>query len=97
MQEGSTDVECRFDWHQTATHVVIAIYCKNYHPDTSYVEVSPVRLKVHAYFPEQGGSFNLDIELAGVSFVQNILMEQCDQIWRNFATLTVTSKSLPIF
>ena len=33
LQEGSADVECRYDWHQTATHVVIAIYCKNYHPD----------------------------------------------------------------
>ena len=33
----------------------------------SFVEVSPVRLKVHIYFPEQGGSFNLDLELAGVS------------------------------
>jgi cysteine/histidine-rich domain-containing protein len=64
--EGSADVECRYDWHQTATHVVTAIYCKNYHPDTSFVEVSPIRLKVHVYFPEQGGSFNLDLELAGV-------------------------------
>jgi hypothetical protein len=67
LQEGSADIECRYDWHQTATHVVVAIYCKNYHPDTSFVEVSPVRFRVHVYFPEQAGAFNLDLELAGVS------------------------------
>ena len=75
FQEGSADIECRYDWHQTATHVVVAIYCKNYHPDTSYVEMSPVRMKVHVYFPEQAGSFNLDLELAGVSyFTRSILI-----------------------
>jgi len=60
-------VECRYDWHQTATHVVVAVYGKNYHPDTSFVECSPVRLKVHIYFPEQAGAFDLDLELAGVT------------------------------
>lgn len=64
--EGSAEVECRYDWHQTATNVVVAIYCKNYHPDTSTVEISPVRLKVHIFFPEQAGTFNLDLELAGM-------------------------------
>jgi len=39
----------------------------SYHPDTSFVEVSPVRFRVHVYFPEQAGAFNLDLELAGVS------------------------------
>ena len=60
-------MECRHDWHQTATHVVVAIYGKKYDPDTSYVELSPVRMKCHIVFPEQGGFFNMDIELRGVS------------------------------
>lgn len=67
-QEGSAAIECRYDWHQTATHVVVAIYCKNYHPDRTSVEVSPIRLKVHIYFPDQAGAFDLDLELAGVSY-----------------------------
>lgn len=59
-------MECRHDWHQTATHVVVAIYGKKYHPESSSVEVSPVRLKCHIVFPEQGGSFDMDFELRGV-------------------------------
>ena len=68
FQEGTNVVECRFDWHQTATHVVVAIYGKKYDPDTSYVELSPVRMRCHIVFPEQGGFFNMDIELRGVSY-----------------------------
>lgn len=67
-------MECRHDWHQTATHVVVAVYGKNYHPDTSYVEANQIRLKIHIYFPEQAGAFDLDLELAGVinEFIINI-------------------------
>ena len=61
-------MECRYDWHQTATHSVVAIYGKKYDPSLSYVELSPVRMKCHLVFPEQGGSFNMDIELRGVSY-----------------------------
>lgn len=68
--EGSAQVECRYDWHQTATHVTIAIYGKKYDPDSSYVEVSPVRLKCHLVFPEQGGSYHMDIELRGIINVE---------------------------
>eukprot|EP00093_Oithona_nana_P009083 09083.XXX_24134_22748_1 [CDS] Oithona nana genome sequencing. len=68
--EGSNVVECRFDWHQTATHVVVAIYGKKYDPDTSYVELSSVRMKCHIVFPEQGGFFNMDIELRGMISIE---------------------------
>jgi len=64
--EGSNQVECRYDWHQTASHVVVAIYAKKYDPDSSYVDISSVRLKCHIVFPEQGGSFDMDIELRGI-------------------------------
>ena len=59
-------MECRYDWHQTATHVTVAIYAKKYDPDISKIEIHPIRLKVHVYFPEQAGAFDLDLELAGV-------------------------------
>ena len=66
---GSEQVECRHDWHQTATHVTVAIYGKKYDPDSSYIEVNPIRMKCHIVFPEQGGSFDMDIELRGVSLM----------------------------
>jgi len=59
-------VKCRFDWHQTGTHVIVAVYGKKYDPSQSCVKLSPVRLSISLYFPEEGGSFNLDVELVGV-------------------------------
>jgi len=63
-------VNCRYDWHQTATHVTVAIYAKKYDPNVSYVEVNPIRLKAHLYFPQEKGSFNIDIELKGLVTVE---------------------------
>ena len=37
------DMKCRYDWHQTATHITVAVYAKKYDFNVSYVEVSPVR------------------------------------------------------
>jgi len=68
--EGSSKVECRYDWHQTATHVTIAIYGKKYDPEPSYVELSPVRMKCHIVYPEEGGCFDMDIELRGIISVK---------------------------
>jgi len=59
-------VNCRFDWHQTATSVTLAIYAKKYDPAQSFVELSPVRLRVHLYFPKERGSFEIDMELRGI-------------------------------
>eukprot|EP00088_Acartia_fossae_P052923 TRINITY_DN599_c0_g1_i1.p1 TRINITY_DN599_c0_g1~~TRINITY_DN599_c0_g1_i1.p1 ORF type:complete len:365 (+),score=62.74 TRINITY_DN599_c0_g1_i1:29-1096(+) len=63
-------VNCRYDWHQTATHVTVAIYAKKYDPNVSYVELNPIRLKAHLFFPQEKGSFNLDIELKGLVTVE---------------------------
>jgi len=60
------DVKCRYDWHQTATHVTVAIYAKKYDPVKSFVDLSPVRLVAHLYFPADKGGFDLDLELKGV-------------------------------
>ncbi|XP_055851565.1 cysteine and histidine-rich domain-containing protein morgana [Episyrphus balteatus] len=60
-------VQCRYDWHQTPSNVIVAIYAKMYHYELSSVQVNPIRLKVHLVFPEQDDSeFNLDLELRGI-------------------------------
>ncbi|KAH8313569.1 hypothetical protein KR067_008292 [Drosophila pandora] len=60
-------VQCRYDWHQTATNVVVAIYAKKYHYAQSLVEINPIRLHVNLVFPEQENArFDLDLELRGI-------------------------------
>lgn len=68
IQEGEqTNVNCRWDWHQTAANVVVAVYAKNYDYQRSFVKVSPVRLVVKLIFPQQeDAEFNIDLELRGV-------------------------------
>jgi len=65
-----TEVTCRYDWHQTATHMTVAVYAKKYDPDISFVEVGPVRLVVNLKFPADNSSFGLDLELKGVVAVE---------------------------
>ncbi|XP_063237847.1 cysteine and histidine-rich domain-containing protein morgana isoform X2 [Bacillus rossius redtenbacheri] len=59
-------VSCRYDWHQTGGFVVVSVFAKRYDPARSQVEASPVRLRIHLFFPEEEGSFDLDVELRGV-------------------------------
>lgn len=60
-------VACRWDWHQTASNVVVAVYAKNYDYKKSFVKVNPVRLAVKLVFPQQeDAEFNIDIELRGL-------------------------------
>ena len=65
-------VHCRYDWHQTASHVTVAVYAKKYDPERSYLEVrlylltcnvtvlptqlSPVRLVIHLVFPAENNN-----------------------------------------
>ena len=60
------EISCRYDWHQTATHVTVAVYAKKYDPNVSYVELSPVRFVVHLHFPEENANFDIDLELKGI-------------------------------
>jgi len=60
------EISCRYDWHQTASHVTVAIYAKKYDPVKSFVEVSPVRLVIHLHFPLENTNFDLDLVLKGV-------------------------------
>merc|ERR550532_580022 len=60
------EIKCRYDWHQTATHVTVAVYAKKYDPNMSYAELGPVRLVLHLHFPEENANFDLDLELKGI-------------------------------
>ncbi|KAH8404649.1 hypothetical protein KR215_005849 [Drosophila sulfurigaster] len=66
-------VQCRYDWHQTATNVVVAVYAKKYHYAQSIVEVNPIRLHVMLLFPEQeNAKFDMDLELRGIINVEKV-------------------------
>jgi len=68
---GSATVKCRYDWHQTASHITVAIYAKKYDHKSVTLDLNPIRFKFHVYFPEEAGSFNLDLELKGVISVED--------------------------
>lgn len=66
-EDDSKTVQCRYDWHQTATNVIIAVYAKLYHYERSKIQLNPIRLKISLVFPEQNDAeFNLDLELRGI-------------------------------
>lgn len=67
QEEASNKVNCRWDWHQTPTNVVVAVYAKSYDYKKSFVKINPVRLMVKIIFPkENNAEFNIDIELRGI-------------------------------
>lgn len=67
IKEEQESVACRWDWHQTPSTVVVAVYCKNYDYKKSFVKVNPVRLIVKLIFPLQNNAeFNIDVELRGL-------------------------------
>ncbi|XP_076045040.1 cysteine and histidine rich domain containing protein isoform X2 [Oratosquilla oratoria] len=55
---------CRFDWHQTPTHVFVTIYAKNADPECCRVQANPVRLLPSIVFGKK--KFEMDLELMGV-------------------------------
>lgn len=67
VKEEQESVSCRWDWHQTPSNVVVAVYAKNYDYKRSFVKVNPVRLIVKMVFPQQNNAeFNIDVELRGM-------------------------------
>lgn len=76
VQSDETEsIKCRYDWHQTATTVVLAVYAKMYHYAKSSVKASPVRLAVNLIFPQQNDAqFSMDLELRGVSSLSPIMV-----------------------
>lgn len=64
-------VKCRWDWHQTATHVVVSVYAKMYDYKRSVVKLNPIRLFVELVFPQQNDNkFTIDLELRGIVRVE---------------------------
>lgn len=59
-------VKCRLDWFQTGSNIVVSIFAKKYDPNRSKVMLSPVRLKINLYFPEEDGTYAQDIILRGI-------------------------------
>lgn len=74
FQGDDQQVKCRYDWHQTSSNVVVSVFAKKYDPDRSFVELNPIRLKVHLFFPEERSVFDLDVELWGVRIIINYVM-----------------------
>ncbi|XP_076026857.1 cysteine and histidine-rich domain-containing protein 1 [Genypterus blacodes] len=62
---GKKVVPCRFDWHQTASQVIISIYAKNSVPELSYVDANSTTLSIHLIF-EGEKEFVHEISLWGV-------------------------------
>jgi len=54
QKEDPTKVKsaCRTDWHQTGPNVFFTAFAKNCDPELSYVEASPVKLRLHLVFGE---------------------------------------------
>ncbi|KAK9506189.1 hypothetical protein O3M35_008170 [Rhynocoris fuscipes] len=73
-EKKTSEVNCRLDWHQTASHVYVSIFGKKCDPDSSKVQLSPIRLKISLYFPEQGGAFVKDMELRGIVAVEDSMV-----------------------
>lgn len=58
-------VECRFDWHQTGSHVIVTIYAKGCSPSGLSIKANGVRLQVSITLPT--GVYKKDWTLAGVN------------------------------
>lgn len=69
MQDSDKEtVQCRWDFHQTGSFVVVSIYAKQYCPNQTVVKLNPIRLYAELLFPQQSdATFILDVELGGVS------------------------------
>lgn len=59
-------VQCRMDWHQTPTFVVVSIFAKKYEPSQTSVKLNPIRLSADVFFIEENSRYNLDIELSRI-------------------------------
>ncbi|XP_075910772.1 cysteine and histidine-rich domain-containing protein 1 [Petromyzon marinus] len=58
-------VPCRYDWHQTATQVVVTVYARHGNPHATHVLANRTHLIVRVEF-EGDKEFNLDVDLFGV-------------------------------
>lgn len=66
--EGSK-INCRQDWHQDGSNVILVVYGggKKFDPSKSFVKANPVKLCIELFFPEENGYYREELILAGVS------------------------------
>ncbi|XP_065649068.1 cysteine and histidine-rich domain-containing protein 1 isoform X2 [Hydra vulgaris] len=57
---------CRFDWHQTSSYVILSIYAKVSDPEKSTVEANPTGVSISIAFNGGTNTFSLDLKLNGV-------------------------------
>ena len=57
---------CRFDWHQTGSHVFLTIYSKLPLPEESVIKVNEVKVSIFVTFGEERKQFAKDMILYGV-------------------------------
>ncbi|XP_025995378.1 cysteine and histidine-rich domain-containing protein [Solenopsis invicta] len=62
--------QCRMDWHQTGSYVVVSIFAKKYLPSQSAIKLNPVHLTIDLFFVEENSSYCLDIELKEIVDVE---------------------------
>ena len=73
FQSTGKKAQCRMDWHQTGSYVVVSIFAKKYLPSQSIIKLNPIHLTVDLFFVEDS-RYYLDIELKGVRINFNILI-----------------------
>jgi len=61
-----SSVSCRFDWHQTGSLVVISVFAKASFPDKSFVNLNPVKCRIHIVFGEDRCIFDTELVLGGI-------------------------------
>lgn len=62
----STQTSCRFDWHQTATHVTITIFSKEASPPHTVISANKVFCQVEICFDKTRKVFKQDFLLKGI-------------------------------
>jgi len=67
---------CRYDWHQTASNIVVTIYSKLPLPDQCLIKANPVRLEIFIIFGfEERKEFVVTLDLFGVIDVGSSTVE----------------------
>ncbi|XP_017772899.1 PREDICTED: cysteine and histidine-rich domain-containing protein [Nicrophorus vespilloides] len=64
IKKNTTNVNCRWDYFQTGSHVIMSIYAKNYSTTLSKIQLAPLQLNIKLVFEEGDSScFDLNLEL----------------------------------
>uniref|UniRef100_UPI003AAAAF19 cysteine and histidine-rich domain-containing protein 1a n=1 Tax=Centroberyx gerrardi TaxID=166262 RepID=UPI003AAAAF19 len=91
-------MQCRFDWHQTGSQVIISIYAKNSLPELSYVAANSTTVKVCVVF-EGDKEFEQKISLWGAmevnSSVVNLMAAKMEVSLRKVEPVTWARLYLP--